>query len=67
MLRGLYERMTLANQNSLHGLLSVVSRTLSDREKLLLHAAEDEITAGKRPIFHLLLRLHLKQWWIGSR
>lgn len=66
VLKEVYERMTLADQNSLHGLLSAVRRTLRDRGRLLLAVVEDE-TGGRRPISHLLLTLHLQKWWIGSR
>lgn len=66
VMREIYERMTSADQNTLHGLLSVVSRILKDRKKLVGCVVEDE-EYGRRALSHLLLRLHLKKWWIGSR
>lgn len=58
----LYSRLSLSDQNTLHGGLCVVERTLQDREKLVTTDL-----GGAQPLSVLALRLHLEKWWMGTR
>ena len=66
VVREIYARVSLSDQNTLHGLLCIVSRILKDREKLVGCVVEVE-EYGRKPLSHILLRLHLQKWWIGSK
>ena len=66
VLKWLYERVSLPDQNTLHGVLCVVSRSLQDREKLMSSQLEGE-GGGSISVSQLVLQLHLDKWWTASR
>ncbi len=61
VLSSLYDLMDMEDQNRMHGLLLIVSRSLQDRGKLLAQTAND-----KQSVLCCLLQLHLTNIHIGT-
>ena len=57
-----YKLMDSKDQNSLHGLLLVASRSVQDRKGLLAHTSN-----GGKSVLCRVFELHLGSLWIGKR
>lgn len=65
VMREVYERMTLLDQNTLHGLLLVVKRTIQERKKLITRSPDRQQKSGS--ILVLIFKFHAQKLWIGQK